>query len=481
MTNNETRPELEMIGSFWLPGHASDKLHGILRVSVDHEITLELSGVFGGLQGMLNRSPLVQVIPPPAEEALDLLRVVGRLDNNQPVTLDGCIPVNQSVSWGIGRNKSLIQSSLCLVGVAYGEGEQPNFIGVSFTIEGLTEWLSIPAVETQFDSDNKTGSINYRIPDDVVVRLVDDRELRFTYTLTTPNPFHPRTYEARVKQDAAAELVSRDPEPLDNFASFAFRLCNFICLAMDHTVRLTSMTGAYFEQLDGGQERKRAVKIYGVLDPGRESLRPLRRHEALFLYPGVATQLEDMVNLWFQNYEALEPAFNLYFLSTTQSNQFLETKVLFLAQALETLHRRTSDETDMPANEFHERTGGIVQGVPENLQAWLREKLRYANELGFRRRIVRLVEPFERWFGTDAERRHFINTLYDTRNYLTHYEERGNRQRAIDPDELRMLLMRMEALFQLHLLRLVGLGGDDIDGIIQDSPRLRRKVSGQAH
>ena len=478
MPISDTQPELEMTGSFWLTGRADDKLFGVLQVSAEHEITLELSGVFGGFRGMLERIPLVQINPPPEQEPLDLRRIVGVLNNARRVTLDGCVPLNESANWGFGPTKSLFHSNLCFVGAAYGEGEQPRFSELSFTMEGLTEWLSIPAVETQYDANNQTGSINYRVPDDVVVRLNDESELRFTYNLTAPNPFHNRVFEAHVKQDAMAVLISRDPEPLDHFASLAFRLCNFICLAMDQTVRLRSMTGACYEQPDGGPERKREVKIYGALDPGRERLRPLRRQEALFLYPRVATQLEGMVNLWLQNYEALEPAFNLYFLSTTQANQFLETKVLFLAQALETLHRRNSDETDMPANEFQERMEGIVLGLAENLQEWLREKLRYANELGFRRRIVRLVEPFERWFGTYDERRHFIGTVYATRNYLTHYEERGNRQRAVDPDELLSLLVRMEALFQLHLLRLVGLGDDDIDGIIEGSPRLRRKISG---
>ena len=479
MPISDLQAELEITGSFWLPGHADDDFYGVLRVSEEHEITLELSGVFGGIGGFFDRQALIERPLVPEQEPLNLERIVGFLENSRQVTLDGCIPLNESVNWGAGPSKSSFRARLCFIGAAYGDGEQPNFSEVSFTMDGLTEWLSTPAVETQFDTENQIGSISYRVPDDVVVHLDNERELRFTYSLTAPNPFHTQRFEAHVKQDAMAVLVSGDPEPLDHFASLAFRLCNFICLAMDQTVRLRSMTGAYYQQPNGGPERKREVKIYGVLDSGRESFRPVQRLEALFLYPGVAGQLEDMINLWLQNYEALEPAFNLYFLSTTQTNLFLETKVLFLAQALETLHRRNSDETDMPVNEFEERIAGIVQGVAQNLQVWLGEKLRYANELGFRRRLVRLVEPLERWFGTDAERRLFIGTMYATRNYLTHYEERGNRQRAVDPYELLTLLMKMEALFQLHLLSLVGLGDDAVDGIIERSPRLHRKISGQ--
>ena len=59
-----------------------------------------------------------------------------------------------------------------------------------------------------------------------------------------------------------------------------------------------------------------------------------------------------MMGKWFENYETFEPAFNLYFALRTQPSQFLDTKILWLTQALETLHRRSSDETEMSEEEF---------------------------------------------------------------------------------------------------------------------------------
>ena len=39
-----------------------------------------------------------------------------------------------------------------------------------------------------------------------------------------------------------------------------------------------------------------------------------------------ASQLDNMMGKWFENYEIFEPAFNLYFASRTQPSQFLDTK-----------------------------------------------------------------------------------------------------------------------------------------------------------
>ena len=477
MPLDEAQSTLEMTGSFWLPGDPNDNFHGVLRITHEHEINLEFEGVFGGFRGFLARSKLLHRFPLLENEPPNLERIVGVLGNAQPITLDGCIPVNQSVNFGGGSSKSLFRAEICFVGAAYSESEEPNFSELNFTIEGLTDWLSLPAIQTQIDTENNSGVIAYHAPENVVVHLHDGIELRFSFNLTVPNPFDDRAaFEARVKQDAVATLLSRDPRSLNYFEQLAFRLCDFLCLALDQAVCIQSMTGVFHQQTEEGPERKKEVKIYGILDPLRERHGSIRRRDALFLYPKVAAQLEEIVNRWFQNYDVLDPAISLYFSSTTQLNQFLDTQVLFLAQALETLHRRRSDETDISADDFTARVDTVIQYVPDDLRKWLRGKLSYANELGLKRRLVRLIEPFERWFGSDVDRRDFVRAVYDTRNYLTHYDESGNQYRADSFSELLELKRKLEALFQLHLLDSIGLDAASIDEIVNNSQRLRGKL-----
>ena len=39
------------------------------------------------------------------------------------------------------------------------------------------------------------------------------------------------------------------------------------------------------------------------------------------------------------------------------------------------------------------------------------------------RRVKAILEPYKRWFGNSSTRDALVNTICDTRNYLTHYDE----------------------------------------------------------
>ena len=67
----------------------------------------------------------------------------------------------------------------------------------------------------------------------------------------------------------------------------------------------------------------------------------------------------------------------------------------------------------------------------------------------------------------------------DTRNYLTHYDETTTGNRAKTPDEMFELSNKLEALFQLHLLRLIGIDESTIDSIVLGNQSLSRALGAQ--
>ena len=173
---------------------------------------------------------------------------------------------------------------------------------------------------------------------------------------------------------------------------------------------------------------------------------------------------------WFDSYDTFVPALDLYFASRTQTQAYLETKALWLAQALETLHRRSSQETEMPREDFRARIDLVKNSCPTDIQDWVWGKLQYANRLSFKSRIERLVEPFASWFGSNSsEREAFIKSIRDTRNYLTHYDAKATKGRADRPDDLFVLYGKMEALLQLHLLSLIGFDDSSMGRSAPDS------------
>ena len=62
-----------------------------------------------------------------------------------------------------------------------------------------------------------------------------------------------------------------------------------------------------------------------------------------------------------------------------------------------------------------------------------------------------------------------------TRNYLTHYVESGE-EAAATGESLIRLTRKLEALFQLELLRIIGFEIEQIDAMVRRNLNMRQKL-----
>lgn len=154
---------------------------------------------------------------------------------------------------------------------------------------------------------------------------------------------------------------------------------------------------------------------------------------------------------------------------------YLEGKLLSLIQGLETMHRRNSKDTYMPANEFQELVALLSDACPDKNKKWLNEKLAYANEPSLRMRMRKMIAPFSSLFGDRQRQEDFINMTVSTRNYFTHYssEKSGGAVRDV---KLISLCRKLEGLFQLHLLKVIGVDQSDMETITKNNVALRSKL-----
>ena len=286
--------------------------------------------------------------------------------------------------------------------------------------------------------------------------------------------------EARITQKAHISLVSKELRPINDFLDLVFKLHLFLCFAIDKTVSLDSVTGystgETTEEIRDQEKREIPVKIYYKRDPHSETKPEVYQPERLFCYPDVADRLEEILTKWIKNYEISKPSFNLYFSTMSGGQKYLDGKFLSLAQGIETLHRRNSQETQMPEDEFRNLIDTILNAVPDDGQRrWIDEKLKYANELSLRKRMRQMIEPFKGLFGNSQRRNSFISKVVDTRNYLTHYDSSLENQ-AASGEDLGKLYMKLEALFQLHFLRLIGIDDNTIKSMVNENFALRNKL-----
>jgi hypothetical protein len=153
----------------------------------------------------------------------------------------------------------------------------------------------------------------------------------------------------------------------------------------------------------------------------------------------------------------------------------LEGKFLALAQGLETYHRRTSNEKLMDEAVFKELTENLIKQCPEENKEWLSGRLKYGNELSLRHRIKNIIEPFKEFIGTSKEQNKLISTIVDTRNYLTHYDK-SLESKAASGRDLWWLCLKMEAIFQLRLLQVLGFTQEEVQSVFDHSHELQKKL-----
>ena len=194
----------------------------------------------------------------------------------------------------------------------------------------------------------------------------------------------------------------------------------------------------------------------------------------LFCYKNIREDAERMINRWLNAYDKIDPSLNLYFSTKTGAHKYLEGNFLSLVQGLETYHRRMSNEKLMDENVFKELTETIVNQCPEEYRDWLSRKLKHGNEIILSNRIKSILEPFKNFFGTKKERKKLIRKIVDTRNYLTHYDE-SSVSMAVSGKELWSLCLKMEAIFQLHFLQVLGFTQENIKSILDNNYQLREK------
>jgi hypothetical protein len=451
--------KIENIGYFWLPENTEQKLPGTLRLSESGKAFLEVVGHFGEQIDAINGSP-------------NLGRIVGILEKGELVTLDGCSYSNRNISFG-GVSKCTIRANLALIGANFEKDHPLAFSKVSFSLEGLDEWLEISGIKVTLNLEETSAVIKYEPPQELSLSLPDDIRLSFEFGWTVPSLGNLK--EAKVTQKAYVSLESNEIRPLHFFKSLIFKITNFFCFAINEIVGLESVTGFYPElkiEIPDGKSYEVPIKMYYESLPFSEKKPKLDLHSMLFRYCHITTDIEKILTKWLNNYEVSEPAFNLYFASKSGGHKYLDGRFLSLAQGIETLHRRNSNETLMQTNQYSSLMEQLIASCQEEHKSWLNGKLKFGNELSLRARLKQMLAPFHRFFGETSQQKYLISKIIDTRNYLTHYDPCLETS-AAKGVELLKISFKLEWLFQLHFLRLIGMTDEEIDRVASNNQRFQ--------
>ena len=176
----------------------------------------------------------------------------------------------------------------------------------------------------------------------------------------------------------------------------------------------------------------------------------------LFMFADIADSWEVCIQNWFQKSELLEPVYELYFGTLHQHDMYPIHEYSSLAQALETYHRRTSNRSELPKDDFKVRRKEILDAVSPEYKDWLQGKLNFANEISLAERLREILSTYTEIFGPFSGQEDFIKKIKDTRNYLTHYDLKS-KHKAASGTELYHLSQCLKFLIEMCLFRELGL------------------------
>lgn len=448
-------------GYFWLPGCEENKIPGILTIKNGGYIELEIVGLFDERIKLLNDD--------------GLKRIIGHVENDGLVTLDDCFYTSKSHSFG-NISKSKLVVNQVFSGVAYDENELVTFNTFSFSVDCLDEWIRVSGIKVNHDYENNTATISYNPQENITYYLDNGMKLEicFGYTL----PCSPVTTEAKITQRVYFKLTSKELSPLSEFRTIAYKLTNFLSFAVDTTVALKNLSATSTEiqkDIGNGEKHSVIIKIYYRSTPFTEKEPNTSWYEMLFTFGTIKSNTQDVLNNWLGAYETMAPALSLYFSTKNGVQKYNGGKFLALAQGLETYHRKTSNEKLMESSEFEVLVSKIIENCPEQNIEWLKGRLMYGNEISLGNRLKRIIEPFKNKLGSKKERKRLLRKIVDTRNYLTHYNE-DLKENAADGIELWNLCQKMEAIFQLHFLKVIGFSEKEIDSVVENCHTLKNKI-----
>jgi ApeA N-terminal domain 1 len=457
---------IKHIGYFWIPNRPDQKLQGTLAITTDAKVRLEILGAFD--------LPIHTV-------RNTVSRIIGELEDNSLVTLERCLCLRSTLFETLFPThlfKSIYECHTALLGAAFTTDDQTLFSRCEFSVEGLDEWLATSGISMNYDdSDWRKICVAFAPPEFLNMQLTDELKLTIRFDRSCVEVAYPPSVE--IRQKAWFVLVSTIPMPLKSFQTYIYRLNNFLFFAMDQVVELDALKGI---PQDNSQPNtttgflERSIAIYYRSRPNKASVAKINSSVVQLPFMSMKSQLADVLKKWFESYEKMSPAFDLYFASKTGEVRLMQPKFLCLVQGLEILHRQISNELVMPKARFKQLLKLAVDACStDDEKCWMRERLAHANDPTLRTRMTQLLASFPALFGDETASNKLAGEIVATRNKLTHQGATGQSGEDIGV-QLLTLCLKLEVVFLVNFLRLMGLADQTITSLVAENGVVKKKL-----
>ncbi|MDX5576630.1 HEPN domain-containing protein [Streptomyces sp. ID01-9D] len=447
--------DLDLNGLWWIPGNEDDTVAGNLQFKMRDSINLNLNGSFKSFEE-LNEHKQYDII-------------LGITSNGKKISLINCLESNLRFSFP-GYASDSYRARYLFIGVHLNTLEDMAFERYYISFSNLAKWTKSSGFsrrEEYYPDDTfKKLDVSYEFPEVKEIAKVNNTKISLHYTFNTKGDFMSNlnlTQKTYIKLDNDSAINFNDFMKI-----YLYNIQNFLCLAIGtptFPMEIRASSENFSQEFDGKVFRDQ-INIYYSNPNIPINLKDKDTHQMVLPYQYIKDDLNIILSNWFDKYELLNPVFDLYFGTMYNSSMYLQHRFSSLIQAIESYHRRVYGGKYLEEGQYEELTNQITLIINENLTGDLKniftQKFSHLNELSLRRRLKDIIEINKEIISPFIQlRKGFLNSVTNTRNYLTHFDE-GLENSAKKGKELIELCEVLNFLLEICLMTEIGVSKERI-------------------
>jgi len=448
---------VEYDGEWWLPECPGQKIQGTITFSPEEGAKLHLRGFEKDFKQFLR--------------IFKGKIILGFTTDGKKITLYSLRLMKSHHHLPAEMVEHWLSADYVFMGVHFQKIQDIKFRSIWARFLHLDNWVNISGFGIRMNLKKGGVTVRYRRPRARYAKISRDIKVGIAFRVEYPTLSHPQR-EAYIKQEARIGIIPSKAKPLEEYFAMIRHIQNFLTLAITEAVCPLC--------IEGETESNKIVTEKGEIYPpvsiltrllcvSKRSIAPLPWH-MLFSFRDVSRKFGFFLKNWFTRRELLEPVYDLYFGTLYSSSMYLNNEFLNLVQAIESYHRRTMKNCELPKAQHHRRMTGILRGAPNEHREWLEKKLSYSNEPNLRKRLKEILKScpksLSQVIGKNARKRNsFVQKIQVTRNYLTHYD-RSLEDKAAKDKELLKLTLKLRIMLQSCFLKELGFGAQEIENLV---------------
>ena len=437
----------EYEGDWWFPESPERKVKGKLKFDPKEGASLYLVG---------SKEDLATIVGISKPEI-----ILGFSTDGKKITLYDSLLSKSSVHVP-GMIEQWFYVTYVFVGTHFHKAEDIKFKSANIRFSYLDDWVDVSGFKIGLLK--KGGySIRYKLPKDFRAKISNDLKVNISFGAKYPALYGVQK-EVYAKQEAWIRIIPSEVKTLEYFLLAIHHIQDFLTLVISEPVYPLYIKA----DIESEELAVSFVNIFYRLPRIADISRTLYPQEMLFAFEDISKQFGFLLRNWFRKRELLSSVSDLYLGVLYAGEIYLNNEFLNLVQAIESYHRRTMKNYELPEAEHKKRVAEILNAVSSEHRRWLKEELKYSNEPNLRKRLRGILESSQ--MVSDeliTNKKLFINKIVDTRNYLTHFDPILE-EKAAKNEELFKFTLKLKILLQFCLLKEIGLSFELIKKSIFD-------------